>query len=40
MSTDNVSLPRPAALWKGMAEAQRVYTEIVSLGESDGRGQR
>jgi hypothetical protein len=24
MSTENVSLPRPAALWKGMTDAQRV----------------
>jgi hypothetical protein len=24
MSTDNLSLPRPAALWKGMTDAQRV----------------
>ena len=35
MSTDNVSLPRPAALWKGMTEAQRVEAARAFWNDSE-----
>lgn len=35
MSTDNVSLPRPAALWKGMTDAQRVEAARAFWNDSE-----
>jgi hypothetical protein len=35
MSTDNVSLPRPAALWKGMSEPQRVEAARAFWNDSE-----
>jgi hypothetical protein len=35
MSTDNVSLPRPAALWKGMTEEQRVEAARAFWNDSE-----
>src|SRR5262249_49688383 len=35
MSTDNVSLPRPAALWKGMTDEQRVEAARAFWNDSE-----
>jgi len=35
MSTDNVSLPRPAALWKGMTDTQRVEAARAFWNDSE-----